>query len=135
MKFSSILLLVLFVLGGNSLAQAQCSTDNLAISDTLVVSEPIDSSQTLKILGKHVKEVKLLLYSRMGKKLFESSSSIIGADATSFKEFDTGWDGTYQGQHLSEGLYVYMIEAQCADANRSTVRKSGTIILTNRLVP
>lgn len=133
MKFSSILLVILLLLSKNQLASAQCTTNDLLVKDTLVLTEPIDSSKALQIQAKNIKEIKLLVYSRMGKKIFESSSSIIKANPTDFEHFDTGWDGTLEGKRLAEGLYVYMLEAQCAD--RSIVRKSGTITLTNQLVP
>lgn len=133
MKFSSILLIMVLLFCQNQFVNAQCTTSDLLVKDTLVITEPIDSTEALRIQGKNIKEIKLLVYSRMGKKMFESSSSIIKANPNNFEQFDTGWDGTLEGARLPEGLYVYMIEAQCAD--RSTVRKSGTIILTNQLVP
>ncbi|MGH1336458.1 MAG: gliding motility-associated C-terminal domain-containing protein [Aureispira sp.] len=133
MKFSLILLLTTLLLGGSQLTNAQCTIDDIEVKDTLILVDPIENTPAFHVQAKNIKEVKLLVYSRMGKKIFESSSSIISASADAFKAFDTGWDGTLEGKRLSEGLYVYMLEAQCAD--RSTVRKSGTIILTNQLVP
>ncbi len=133
MKISLLVFVTLGILFGRGSTQAQCLTTDLLVSDTLVLGDPVDSTQSMKVYAKNIKEVKLLVYSRRGKKIFESSSSVITANATAFKPFDTGWDGTLEGARLAEGLYVYMLEAQCAD--RSTVRKSGTIILINRLVP
>ena len=133
MKSSLILLFTTLLLGGSQLTSAQCTPSDIEIKDTLVLTNPVETTSALEVQARNIKEVKLLVYSRKGKKIFESSSSIISASADAFKGFDTGWDGTLEGERLSDGLYVYMLEAQCAD--RSTVRKSGTIILTNQLVP
>lgn len=133
MKSNLILLFTTLLLGGSQLTSAQCTSSDIEVKDTLVLTNPVETTQALKVQARNIKEVKLLVYSRRGKKIFESSSSIISASADAFKVFDTGWDGTLEGERLSDGLYVYMLEAQCAD--RSTVRKSGTIILTNQLVP
>ncbi len=82
------------------------------------------------VRAKGVKAVKLLVYSKKGSKVFESSSSIIGAHAKQYKTIDTGWDGTKMGQDLKEGLYVFVLEAQCV-ANQ-TIYKSGTVQLLRR---
>lgn len=133
MNFNVLLIIVGLLLASSQISHAQCTIEDIQVSDTLDLGDPIDSTGTMYVQAKNIKEVKLLVYSRMGKKIFESSSSIIQANPTTYRAFDTGWDGTWEGKVLKEGLYVYMLEAQCAD--RSTVRKSGTIILINRLVP
>lgn len=132
MKTNLILLIITLLCGMTQLATAQCTLSDMEIPDTLVVGDSTNKTETLHVQARNIKEVKLLVYSRWGKKIFESSSSAICTRSTDFKAFDTGWDGNLEGKHLAEGLYVYMLEAQCAD--RSTIRKSGTIILTNQLV-
>ena len=107
---------------------AQCQGDQIKVKDTLYVDiNQGDSLETLKVNAKGIKEIKLLVYSRKGNKVFESTSSVLGASGTAYKELDTGWDGTQMGRSLLAGLYVYMIEAQCIDQN--TIYKSGTIEL------
>ena len=132
MKMNLILLIVTLLCCTNQLATAQCTLDDIQMPDTLGTQDFTNEKKALYIHARNIKEVKLLMYSRMGKKIFESSTSVIGANTTDFKPFDTGWDGSLEDERLAEGLYVYMLEAQCA--NRSTIRKSGTIILTHQLV-
>lgn len=125
-------LVAIFFLYKSHLTSAQCTTNDIEVKDTLVVAILDSSKQTMQVKARNIKEIKLLVYSKMGKKIFESSSSIITANATDFKVFDTGWDGTLEGEYLSEGMYVYVLEAQCID--RRIIQKSGNIVLTNRLV-
>ncbi|MFK7795831.1 MAG: gliding motility-associated C-terminal domain-containing protein [Aureispira sp.] len=132
MKTNLVLLIVTLLCCITHLATAQCTLSDMEIPDTLVIGDSTNQTEALHVEARNIKEIKLLVYSRMGKKIFESSSSLISADATTFKRFDTGWDGRLEGERLREGLYVYMLEGQCAD--RSTIRKSGTIILINQLV-
>jgi hypothetical protein len=132
MKINLVLLIITLLCCITQLATAQCTLNDIQIPDTLVIDDSTDETETLHIHASNIKEVKLLVYSRMGKKIFESSSSSICTNSTELKSFDTGWDGHLEGKRLAEGLYVYMLEAQCAD--RSTIRKSGTIILTHQLV-
>lgn len=109
-------------------AAAQCDSEYLEVNDTLYVTGHSDDSlETFKVNAKGIKEIKLLVYSRKGKKVFESTSSILEATEEHYRVLDTGWDGTQMGKALLAGLYVYMIEAQCTD--QKTVYKSGTVQL------
>lgn len=109
-------------------AQAQCSSDSILINDTLLI-DPMQGENlpTLMVHAKGIKAVKLLVYSKRGSKVFESTSSVIGAHAARYKTIDTGWDGTKMGQTLRAGLYVFMLEAQCVDGQ--TLYKNGTVQL------
>lgn len=124
-----LITLLYFILGSWSTPiYAQCSSDSILVHDTLVIA-PMETGNlpTLMVHAKGVRAVKLLVYSRRGSKVFESTSSVIGAHTARYKTIDTGWDGTQLGQPLKEDLYVFMLEAQCVD--HQTIYKSGTVQL------
>ena len=56
--------------------------------------------------GRGVEEITLKIYNRWGEKLFESN------DLTS------GWDGTYRGELLNPGVYVYHVKVLFCDGSR-----------------
>lgn len=127
-KIILVSLLYLIIGSWSTPIHAQCSGDSILVHDTLVIDHTKTSNlSTLMVHAKGVKSVKLLVYSRRGSKVFESTSSVIGAHTARYKTIDTGWDGTRLGQPLKEDLYVFMLEAQCVD--HQTIYKSGTVQL------
>ncbi len=56
------------------------------------------------------------VYSRTGELVFETQN------------LAEGWDGTYNGQQLNAGVYVYYVEAPCA-LNGNRILKSGNVTL------
>lgn len=128
---STLCVLLLSCWWGRSAVIAQCNAANIEVVDTLEVDfEEGEAASTLMINAKGVKMIKLLLYNRKGEKVFESSSSIMGATKTNYRILDTGWDGTQMGVPLRPDVYLYMIEADCVD--QQMVYKSGMIELVER---
>lgn len=130
MNFFLTNLFLVFLLVGltNTKAQAQCTKDNVNVPVNWQSDVDEREPKTLVLETKGIKELKLLMYTRRGKKIFESSSSILGASNEKVKMLDTGWDATLLGKKLRAGIYVYAVEAECLD--RSTVHTSGNIVLT-----
>jgi len=56
-----------------------------------------------------------VIYDRWGNKVFESESESVG------------WDGTYKGQPMNTGTYVWYLKAMMNDG--STVEKKGNVAL------
>jgi gliding motility-associated-like protein len=56
-----------------------------------------------------------MVYDKWGQKVFESGGEI------------TGWDGTFQGKYLPNGVYYYYAAYSCY-GNRKNAKK-GTIML------
>ena len=65
--------------------------------------------------GYHVEQIHLQIFSRWGLLLFESYS------------VDQGWDGTYKGSAVNEGVYVYVVTGR--KANGQSFHRKGTINL------
>ncbi|MEM7656545.1 MAG: PKD domain-containing protein, partial [Bacteroidota bacterium] len=65
--------------------------------------------------GWHVASMNLQIFSRWGVKVFESNS------------IDEGWDGTFRGKQVEEGVYVYV--ARGVGNNGSVYVRKGSITL------
>lgn len=122
------LFVVFLLLTLTNVLNAQCTEEDINMPQNWESSTKDGEPSTLVLETTGVREIKLLLYTRKGTKIFESSSSVLGASSDVVKMMDTGWDGTKLGKRLRAGLYVYTIEAECAD--KSTIYKTGQIVLT-----
>lgn len=69
----------------------------------------------LFIRGGDVKEASLVIYNRLGHKLFETSN------------INTGWDGFFKGQLQDIDVYVYVLEVTFLDGKH--VVKNGNVAL------
>lgn len=69
----------------------------------------------LYVMGNCIKEMNLVIYDRWGNTVFESSDPIIG------------WDGTFKGQPMNTGTYVYTLRT--VDEDNNTVVTKGNITL------
>ncbi len=69
----------------------------------------------LFIRGDDVKEVSLIIYNRLGHKLFETTN------------VNTGWDGFFKGQLQDIDVYVYVLEVTFLDGKK--VMKKGNVAL------
>lgn len=122
------LLVVLLLLALTNVLKAQCTKEDIKVPSDLAFNAEIkEGPKTLILETIGVKELRLSLYNSRGAKIFESTSSILGASKEVEKMVDTGWDGTKLGEKLKVGFYVYTIEAECID--RSTIYKTGQIVL------
>jgi len=122
------LFIIFLLLTLTNVLSAQCTEEDIKMPTNWASDTHLEESKTLILETTGIRELKLLLYTRRGTKIFESSSSVLGASKDVVKMLDTGWDGTKLGKTLRAGLYVYTIEAQCAD--KSTIYKTGQIVLT-----
>jgi hypothetical protein len=122
------LFVIFLLLTLTNVLNAQCTEEDISMPQNWESDTKLGEPKTLVLETTGVREIKLLLYTRKGTKIFESSSSVLGASSEVVKMMDTGWDGTKLGKTLRAGLYVYTIEAQCAD--KSTIYKTGQIVLT-----
>lgn len=69
----------------------------------------------LFVFGDCITSVNLSIYSRWGELLFQGNRK------------DDCWDGTYKGEPLNSGVYVYNLETR--DVRGEVVKKSGNITL------
>lgn len=129
MKKNRINLAVIFLLTVFAqIVQAQCTQKDIKVPSSFVFNSKMGGPKALILETTGIKELKLSLYTSKGMKIFESTSSIIGAASGLVKLVDTGWDGTKLGETLKAGFYVYTIEAGCTD--RKNIYKTGQLVLT-----
>ena len=74
-------------------------------------------NDTFGIAGEAIKEFKLQIFNRWGQLVFESGNP------------NDRWDGTYQGDKVSEGVYVYKITAQGTNGKSQSKEGNLNVIL------
>ena len=75
-------------------------------------------NDVLFVDGKNIQEVNLQVYNRWGNLVFESNS------------LSKGWDGTYQGQPVNQGVFVYLVTGRYKDGEE--FEQKGTITLIRK---
>ena len=72
-------------------------------------------NDVMLVRGNTIEKVYLALYDRWGEKLFETNDQ------------QHGWDGSYKGEKVPPGVYVYYVTATCYD--KQEFFKKGNITL------
>lgn len=67
------------------------------------------------VRGHSIKTMNLIIYNRWGQKVFESSSQ------------DSGWDGTFNGQDVNSGVFVYYLTLE--NYSGEHIEQKGNITL------
>ena len=122
------LLVIFLLLPLTNILQAQCAQKDIKVPSSFVFNAETGGPKTLLLETTGIKALKLSLYTSKGTKIFELTSSIIGAAKDVVKMVDTGWDGTKLGEKLNAGVYIYTLEADCTD--RNNIYKTGQLVLT-----
>lgn len=70
-----------------------------------------------------VVEFSIRIFDRWGRLVFESSSPAP----------EDSWDGTYEGEELAKGVYIYNVSAKLESANFTSepqqISRQGTVVL------
>ncbi|MGV3598677.1 MAG: PKD domain-containing protein [Bacteroidota bacterium] len=72
-----------------------------------------EHNNIFKVVGAYIKAFEINIYNRYGEKIFTGNS------------LDESWDGSYKGEPVQEGAYVYVINALGIDTKHHNL--SGTI--------
>ncbi|MGB1039356.1 MAG: gliding motility-associated C-terminal domain-containing protein, partial [Flavobacteriales bacterium] len=75
-------------------------------------------NDVFRIEGDGVEKVEFKIFNRWGNLIFESTDQSIG------------WDGTYQGKPINQGVFVYMISGSFV--NGEEFQQKGTVTLVRR---
>ena len=67
------------------------------------------------MIGKGITDLQFLIYDRWGEKVFETN------------DINIGWDGTYKGEPLNIGVFVYFIKGKLK--NGDDISKKGNVTL------
>jgi gliding motility-associated-like protein len=102
-----------------------------AISHSNVAQAPIEShlyapnaftlnddnlNEDFRVKGMYISNYNIKIYNRWGEKLYDQTSCL-----------DEHWDGTYNGERVQAGVYVFVIDALGADGH--AYHQKGTITL------
>lgn len=74
-----------------------------------------NNNDRLFVRGNGVKSISFMIYNRWGQKVFETSN------------INEGWDGTFNGEKLNPGVFVYFLVAEFN--NGESLRKKGDVTL------
>jgi len=64
-------------------------------------------NDSFKAIGFNLKSIHTMIYNRWGELIFESFG------------VNDAWDGTFKGQPVTDGVYVYMIDAEATDGEHT----------------
>jgi gliding motility-associated-like protein len=91
---------------------------NLTHPTAFVPNSQIEANQTFRVLGSYIDQYELRIFNRWGELLFESLDK------------DLGWDGSYNGQKMPEGTYVFV--AKIIDFAGRKFEYGGTLVLLKK---
>jgi len=93
---------------------------NLTHPTAFVPASPIDVNRRFRFFGNpaYVDEYQLKVFNRWGELLFETNN------------LEEGWDGTFNGQRMPEGTYVFT--AKVIDRAGRTFDYAGTVLLLKK---
>ncbi|MDX2283467.1 MAG: PKD domain-containing protein [Bacteroidia bacterium] len=108
-----------FEVGGNnaeSVSNEQCVTFGPAVFAPSAFTPNNDGkNDRFLVFAPNAAAVELAIYNRWGEELYFSTN------------LDEGWDGTYRGRPVQEGVYVFRISLTGVDGSR--LSRSGTVTL------
>ena len=73
-------------------------------------------NDVLYVDGKNILAVNLQIYNRWGNLVFESNS------------LSKGWDGTYKGQPVNQGVFVYLVTGRYKDGEEFEQKGTITVV-------
>ena len=93
---------------------------NVEISTSIFVANVFSpnadgNNDVLHMIGKGITDLQFLIYDRWGEKVFETN------------DINIGWDGTYKGEPLNIGVFVYFIKGKLK--NGDDISKKGNVTL------
>lgn len=91
---------------------------NLSNPTAFVPGSQINANQTFRVFGNYIDEFEMRIFNRWGEMLFETFDK------------DQGWDGTYNGQRMPEGTYVFMVKI--TDLAGREFEYGGTVVLLKK---
>lgn len=96
--------------------KATCEDGSLEVSN-VIFPQSGGYGEHLEIQYDRVEITVLRIYNRWGELVFETT------------DIEQKWDGTFRGQLLNPGVYVYYILGVCPDEKRTKFMHSGNITL------
>jgi gliding motility-associated-like protein len=67
------------------------------------------------VYGQDIREIDMKVFNRWGEKVFQTNST------------NNGWDGTYKGENVPQGIYTYVVQITFLDSKKQM--ENGSIML------
>ena len=99
----------------------RCGEDEIFIPNAFTPNNDGENDY-FRIRGEDIEELYLAVYNRWGQRIYESSELYMIND----EKF--GWDGTFRGEELATGVFVYYLRAVCPGGNEFTKKGNITLI-------
>jgi len=74
------------------------------------------TNENFKAVGYNLKSIHMQIYNRWGEMIFESFG------------VNDSWNGTYKGEQVSDGVYVWLIDAQATDDEHYYLNGNVTVM-------
>ncbi len=74
-------------------------------------------NDVFKPVGEGVTGYHLQIFSRWGQKIFETGT------------FEEGWDGTYKGKLVEDGIYVWLMDYTLNCTKKKQIQKTGHVVI------
>lgn len=71
-----------------------------------------DYNEVLKVVGIGIRTTSSQIFNRWGKKLYDNDAFV-------------SWDGTYQGEPVQEGVYLYMLSIKDNKGRMHYLKRTG----------
>lgn len=91
---------------------------NLSHPTAFIPQADLTENRTFRVFGSFINTYQLKIFNRWGELIFESFDP------------ETGWDGTYRGQRMPEGTYVF--QAVVTDFAGRSFDYAGTVVLLKK---
>ncbi|RAW01698.1 T9SS type B sorting domain-containing protein [Pseudochryseolinea flava] len=92
---------------------------NLFYPTAFVPESPIAENKAFKVFGQFIQHLEFKIFNRWGELMYYTTELS-----------SAGWDGTYKGNMMPEGTYVFT--AKLTDFAGRTFERSGTIVLLRK---
>lgn len=93
-----------------------CSGNTIFVPNTFSPNGD-GQNDVLRVLGPGVASVKeFRVFNRWGQMVFSSTDT------------NVGWDGTFNGQELNPGVYMYYMDVECINGQRSVKKGDVTLL-------
>ena len=91
---------------------------NLSHPTAFIPQADIPANRTFRVFGSFINTYQLKIFNRWGELIFESTDP------------ERGWDGTYRGQQMPEGTYVF--QTRVTDYAGRSFDYAGTFVLLKK---
>lgn len=92
-----------------------CDDPDIFVPDAFTPNDD-GSNDLLFVRGRHITDMDLKVFDRWGELVFSTTDQSVG------------WDGKYKGKLVEPAVFVYWLEATCADGQRYFTKGNVTVI-------